>query len=211
MARGSRLGHLVTLAGAPLEEIALAIAAELKPVDAPWARAELDRLAATVDRSTVDEPELRARALIAALAVGEGFDADSAEHPRSLMLDEVLGRRSGHPLALAIVYAAVAARIGVSLHAVGDRRSILLGDPEADPPLAIDPAPGADQRPQELRWLCPHLVALRMVDELGKRYMNRGDLANPIRLAELRLLLPLHPRLRRGHELGLRRLRSRLN
>ena len=50
-----------------------------------------------------------------------------------------------------------------------------------------------------------------MIDELGKRYMNRGDLANPIRLAELRLLLPLHPRLRRGHELALRRLRSRLN
>ena len=121
MARGSRLGHLVTLAGAPLEEIALAIAAELKPVDAPRARAELDRLAATVDRSTVDEPELRAQALIAALAQGEGFAADSAEHPRSLMLDEVLVRRTGHPLALAIVYAAVAARIGVSLHAVGDR------------------------------------------------------------------------------------------
>lgn len=127
------------------------------------------------------------------------------------MLDDVLALRGGHPLALAIVYAAVAARTGVDLYPVGDERVILLGDPEAQPPLAIDPAPGGHRLPAEMRWLCPHLVALRLLDAIGIRFMNRGDLTGAIRAAELRLLLPLHPRLRKSHVLALRKLQARLN
>jgi hypothetical protein len=62
-----------------------------------------------------------------------------------------------------------------------------------------------------MRWLCPHLVGLRLIDAIGVRYMNHGDLGSAIRAAELRLLLPLHPRLREHHVLALRKLRARLN
>lgn len=194
-----------------MEEIALAIAAEFKSVDAARARQRLDVLASRLDPDKLGDPELRAQDLIDKLSVVAGFAVEGDDHPGSLMIDDVLALRGGHPLALAIVYAAVAARAGITLHPVGDQRIVMLGDPESDPPLAIDPAPGGRGMPAEMQWLCPHLVGLRLLDELGKRYTNRGDLGSSIRVAELRLLLPLHPRLRRGHELGLRRLRSRLN
>ena len=205
-----RLAKLAALAGAPLEEIALAIAAEFRPVDADRARAQLDLLASTVDPAVVGDPERRAEELIDALNERAGFTVEGDGQPHSLMLDEVLARRGGHPLALAIVYAAVAARAGFALHPVGIERVVLLGDPQPTPPLAIDPAPG-QAVPAEMRWLCPHLVGLRMIDAIGIRYMNRGNLAAAIRAAELRLLLPLHPRLREHHLLALRKLRARLN
>src|SRR5688572_18871579 len=156
-----RLEKLAALAGAPLEEIALAIAAEFRPVDADRARARLDLLASTVDPEVVGDPQRRAEELIDALDGRAGFKIAGDEHPHSLMLDEVLALRGGHPLALAIVYAAVAARAGFPLHPVGTERVVLLGDPQATPPIAIDPAPGQPV-PAEMRWLCPHLVGLRM-------------------------------------------------
>lgn len=207
---GPRLSELAAFAGAPLEEIALAIAAEFRPVDAPRARAQLDLLASTVDPHTLADPDRRAEALIDALGGRAGFAVEAEEHPHSLMLDEVLALRGGHPLALAIVYAAVAARAGFTLYPVGTDRTVLLGDPESTPPLAIDPAPGGPV-PTEMRWLCPHVVGLRVIDAIGVRYMNRGNLSAAIRAAELRLLLPLHPRLREHHELALRKLLARLN
>jgi hypothetical protein len=202
---------LAALAGAPLEEIALAIASEFKPVNVARARAQLDLLATSIDPDTVGDPQRRAEELINALGDRAGFAVDSGDHPHVLMLDSVLAQRSGHPLALAIVYAAVAARAGFKLYPVGDQRAVLLGDPEPQPPLAVDPAPGGRTPPAEMRWLCPHVVALRLLDAIGIGYMNRGHLAGAIRAAELRLLLPLHPRLREHHLLALRKLRARLN
>lgn len=205
-----RLRDLAALAGAPLEEIALAIAAEFKPVDAIRARARLDLLASTVDPQAIADPARRAEELIGALNGRAGFAVEGDEHAHSLMIDEVLARRGGHPLVLAIIYAAVAARAGFPLYPVGTERVVLLGDPEPAPPLVIDPAPDSSP-PPEMRWLCPHVVGLRLIDAIGVRYMNRGNLGAAIRAAELRLLLPLHPRLREHHLLALRKLRARLN
>jgi regulator of sirC expression with transglutaminase-like and TPR domain len=127
------------------------------------------------------------------------------------MLDRVVDRRSGHPYALAVVYAAIGARCGIDLYAVGAGPDLLLADRGARRTVLVDPVPGGRKLGGDPRWLCPHLVALLLVEELGARFGERGDLTRAIRAAELRLQLPLDPRARERHELELRSLRARLN
>lgn len=206
-----RLASLVRLTGVPLEEIALSIAGELASVRAARARAQLDLLASSLDQRAFADPEQRAAELLEAIGTRAGFSVEGELQPASLMLDVVLEFRAGHPLALAIVYAGVARRAGVELFPIGDSRMVLLGDPEPQPPLAIDPVPGGRRLPAEMRWMCPHLVALRMLETLRGLYLNRGDLARAIRAAELVRLLPLSPATREGSEIALAGLRARLN
>lgn len=206
-----RLSDLARLTGAPLDEIALAIAAEFKPVNRDRARARLDLLAESLDPGLLGDPSHRADELVDRLARRAGFEVEREHRPRALMLDEVLADRAGHPLALAVVYAGVARRAGFELYPVGDSDVVLLGDPHSDPPIAIDPVPGGRELPERMRWLCSHLVALRLLDAIGGRFLRRGDLAAGIRAAELRLALPLNAELRAKHEYALAALRARLN
>lgn len=97
----------------PLDEAALALAAGADPdLDpAPWL-AELDRLAAGVDSLP---------ALIRRLFVEEGFTGNSVDYadPRNSLLPEVLTRRTGIPITLAVVCIEVGRRAGVTLEGVG--------------------------------------------------------------------------------------------
>jgi hypothetical protein len=196
---------------APLEDIALEIAAEFTPVAAGAARLDLDRLASGTRYIAELDPTERARLFVEVLARGDGFTSDGDRDPSSLMLDRVLERRVGHPLALAVVYAAVARRAGFELHPIGNESVCMLGDPQADPPVAIDPVPQGRPLPRPARWLCPHLVALMLINAIGTRYMGRGDLGPAIRAAELRLLLPLSREARERHRQELASLRALLN
>ena len=206
-----RLESLVRLTGVPLEEIALAIAGELGSVHAERARAQLDLLASGFDRRALADPEQRAAELLDLLGTRAGFSVEGDLQPASLMLDVVLEFRAGHPLALAIVFAAVARRAGFELYPVGDRRVLLLGDPRPEPAIAIDPVPGGRRPPAQMHWLCPHLVALRLLETLRGRYVNRGDLPRAIRASELAELLPLNAATRERNAIALAALRARLN
>jgi regulator of sirC expression with transglutaminase-like and TPR domain len=97
----------------PLDEAALAIAAGADPAldPAPWL-AELDRLAAGV--RTLDQ-------LVERLFVAEGFTGNAADYtdPRNSLLPEVLTRRTGIPITLAVVAMEVGRRAGIPLDGVG--------------------------------------------------------------------------------------------
>jgi regulator of sirC expression with transglutaminase-like and TPR domain len=109
----ARFVELVAAPEPPLDEAALAIAAGADPdLDpAPWL-AELDRLAEGV--GSVDD-------LVARLFAEEGFTGNSADYsdPRNSLLPEVLTRRTGIPITLAVVAIEVGRRAGIALEGVG--------------------------------------------------------------------------------------------
>jgi regulator of sirC expression with transglutaminase-like and TPR domain len=100
-------------------------------LDVAREHAALDALAARV-RPLVEResPGLaRLRALVQALHEGEGFggSAEAFEDPRSSFLHEVLRRRSGLPITLALVYTEVGRRTGVPLFGIAFPGHFLVG------------------------------------------------------------------------------------
>jgi regulator of sirC expression with transglutaminase-like and TPR domain len=132
------------------------------------------------------------------------------------MLDLVLERRRGLPIALSVVYVEVARRAGIALDGVGQSGHYVVGrfGPGAAPVL-LDPFAGGARTvahdPAEVRPWGAHETALRMLNNLVASYTRRNDLGRAIRAAELRLELPLEPDLRDALVAALRGLRSRLN
>ena len=100
-------------------------------------------------------------------------------------------RRRAHPLALAIIYAAVARRLGFELVTVGIDRLAILADPSSTPTVVFDPSGRMRQPPSAIRWLCPHVVGAMMLEALATRYFERGDLQTSIHALELAMALPL--------------------
>lgn len=118
-----RFARLVGQPDPPLDRAALALAAgadpELDP--APWL-GELDRLAAGIE--SVD-------ALVHRLFVQESFAGNQRDYgdPRNSLLDQVLARRLGIPITLAVVAIEVGRRAGVALEGVGMPGHFLLRVP----------------------------------------------------------------------------------
>ena len=216
---------LAAQADAPLGELALAIAVELRRIDAAavrLAREELDalgaELAADLRRTGARDPQGEARACAELLGARHGFagDAEHYDDPANSMLDLVLERRRGLPIVLSVLYVEVARRAGVALAGVGLPGHYVVGHFGASPPLLLDPfargAPVAGEHPPELvRPWGPHETALRMLNNLVGSYQRRGDVGRAIAAATMRLELPLHRRLRDALEGELRILRARLN
>jgi regulator of sirC expression with transglutaminase-like and TPR domain len=120
----ARFAALVAQDPIPLDEAALAIAAEEYPrLDLREYLGRLDALAARVVlRSPV--PGRSASALAAlrtVLADEEGLRGNEADYgdPRNSFLNEVLDRRLGIPISLSAVYMEVARRVGLPLEGVG--------------------------------------------------------------------------------------------
>ena len=203
---------------APLDELALALAAEFRPVDADAALAELDRLGSELAALEAVSPVEQADACRTLLGEREGFAGDREEydHPKNSMLDLVVERRRGLPILVSAVYAEVARRAGIPIVGVGLPGHYVVGHFGTDPPLLLDPFAGgvlvAPEAPRELvRPWRAHETALRMLNNLVSAYAARLDLVNTIRAAELRLSLPLDARLR-DHLVGdLRAFQARLN
>ncbi len=202
---------------APLDGLALALAAELREVDPEPALAELDRLGAELADVVPGEPMDEVEALRELLGVRHGFVGDSEhyDHPDNSMLDLVLERRRGLPILLSAVYVEVARRAGIPLAGVGLPGHYVAGHFGHHPPLLIDPFGGGDAVeltvPVEVRAWGAHETALRMLNNLVGSYTRRADIGRAIRAAEMRLDLPLDDALEA--ELGgeLRALRARLN
>ena len=158
-------------------------------------------------------------ALCFVLGERHGFAGAEEEydHPDHSMLDLVLERRRGLPIALSVVYVETARRAGIALDGVGLSGHYVVGQFRAG--VRADPAGPVQRRaPDRRRRTRPrcgrgraHETALRMLNNLVGSYTRRNDLGRAIRAAEMRLELSLEPDLREALAAELRGLRARLN
>jgi regulator of sirC expression with transglutaminase-like and TPR domain len=118
----------------PLDEAVLLIAAHGRPgLDVEAELDRLDELAGTVWAPTLDA--LRKR-----LFVELGFTGNQADYydPRNSFLDQVLERRVGLPITLAVLMLEVGRRIGVPLAGISMPGHFLVRD-KVDPSVFVDP------------------------------------------------------------------------
>jgi regulator of sirC expression with transglutaminase-like and TPR domain len=120
---GARFAALIARDAIPLDEAALAIAAEEYPgLDPAPTLARLDALAAEVGRQVGDlRPPLRVLQAMRNVLRAEGYAGNEKEYydPRNSFLNEVMERKLGIPISLSIVTIEVARRLGVHLQGVG--------------------------------------------------------------------------------------------
>jgi regulator of sirC expression with transglutaminase-like and TPR domain len=138
------------LVARPEPEIGLAVGALLiagqgrSPIDEEALLARLDAAAERV-RIRLDDgdPEFAVISRLHDVLYRElGFRAPTAAEygdPANSLLDEVLARRVGLPISLAIVELEVAARLGVALFGIGLPGHFIVGGPDG---LLLDPADG---------------------------------------------------------------------
>lgn len=204
--------------------LALALAAEFRTVDEEGALARLDALAADVAAMATAAARDGLDVLgVLGEVLGErhGFAGAGEEYddPDNSMLDLVLERRRGLPIALAVVYVETARRAGIALDGVGLPGHYVVGQfsRAGAPPVLLDPFAGgvrldsaAAAGPGARPWGAAE-TALRMLNNLVGSYTRRGDLGRAIRAAELRLELPLERGPAETLAAELRGLRARLN
>jgi regulator of sirC expression with transglutaminase-like and TPR domain len=168
---------------------------------------EIDRLAVPLLSGHLEA--MRAEEQAAALAghlygapPGAGFRGNESEYydPKNSLLSDVLQRRLGIPLTLAIVYCEVARRVGVPAHGVGFPGHFLvrIERPEAPAaPLIVDPffggraieqrelrarlerarGDGAIDVEPHLRVASPRSILVRMLTNLKAIYLTRNERA----------------------------------
>lgn len=126
-----------------LPRVALEIARDAEPsLDI---EAYLGRIDALADRVRLRRGDPRPRAVLGqinwVLFVEEGMRGNVAEYhdPSNSYLNEVLDRRTGIPISLSILYAAVAEPLGLGLSGVNLPAHYLLRLDGSDPPLFVDP------------------------------------------------------------------------
>jgi regulator of sirC expression with transglutaminase-like and TPR domain len=201
----------------PLDEAALAIAAEEYPAldPAPYL-ARLDALAARVRRA-IPGP-LRAapalRAIRAVLVDEEGFRGNSEDYqdPRNSFLNDVLDRKLGIPITLCLVWIEVARRCGIPLLGVGFPGHFLAKIVTSGVEVFVDPFHGGDLLdggellarfrarsggreldPRHLAPVTPRQLLARMLTNLARVYMERRDPAGAWWVSDrLLVLLPGH-------------------
>ena len=217
--------HFHTLAqeaDSPLDELALALAAEFHPADTDGALAELDSLGAELaELVEPGSPAGEVEACRVLLGQRHGFvgDRERYDHPENSMLDRVLDRRRGLPILLSVVYVETARRAGIPLGGVGLPGHFVVGHFGADPPLLLDPfsgglpakAPTGHPARRVLRPWRNHETVMRILNNLTATFGARCDFPSAIRAAELRLALPVPESARGALELELRSLQANLN
>ena len=213
---GDSFAALAVQPDAPLDRLALAMAAEFRSVRVSDALAELDRLAAVIAPRATAPPD-HVDALREVLGRREGFrgDREHYDDPDNSMLDVVLARRRGLPIALSVVYVEVARRAGIPLRGIGLPGHYVVGHFGTVPPLLLDPfdggAPLEPAAAVEVRPWSVHETVVRMLNNLVGSYLRRADLTRAIRAAELRLQLALTEPEALPLKAELRSLRARLN
>ncbi|MEA2412624.1 MAG: hypothetical protein QOC77_3185 [Thermoleophilaceae bacterium] len=196
------------------------MAAELRDTDREAARERLDELGeqlASLASGGGAEVEAWACAELLGGRHGLAGDREEYDNPDNSMLDLVLERRRGLPIALSVVYVAAARRAGIEqLAGVGLPGHFVVAHFGASPPLVLDPFSGGVrvevQAPARLvRPWSAHETALRMLNNLVAAYTRRGRLDRAIVAARLRLALPLPDAERVRVEEELVALSARLN
>ena len=124
------------------EAAALLIARDARPdLDVERELAGLDELAAPLGQLDLRAPPReQAQALVAHLYEGLGFHGNEDDYfdPKNSYLDEVIARRTGIPLSLAVVITAVGRRAGVTVEGIGFPGHFLarIGGPDG---VLVDP------------------------------------------------------------------------
>jgi len=183
---------------AQLELGAILIAAEEYPdLDPGAVRGALDQLGARARERLAGAPDGAARVerLNRFLFEEEGFAGASEYYdPRNSYLNEVLARRCGIPITLALVYMAVGRRAGLDVRGIAfpghflvrcagsdlqiidafHGRTLSLGECEAR--LATALGPGAELRPElHLRDASAREILVRMLANLQRSFAGSGD------------------------------------
>lgn len=212
--------QLLSSLGCPAPgELAIALGAELAPLDEVALDAALDRIAADLAPAARDEPEqqmLVAEAVLARhLRVDEGPARTAGM--TDLLPHEVACRGHGHELAVAAVALEAARRAGVRLGLVACPEAVFLGHPRLNAPVLLAPAPdwhlcdARDLGEPALAWQCAHEGASLLLAVLLERTRQIGMLASELRIAELCLALPVgaDEQMRLEHQLAV--VRARMN
>lgn len=182
---------------------ALLIAAHARrDLDVDEQLARLDQLATACPVPTLDG--------VVDHLVAEGFrgDTDDYAHPRNSLLDVVLDRRRGIPITLSIVLMEVGRRVGVPFEGVGMPGHFLVRS-RTSPEVLVDPfhqtrldLPGAERLfrqvhgerarfdPRYLAPVGPRAMLARVVTNLQRSYVGRGDRAGALWAQCLRVLVP---------------------
>ena len=209
------LPRFETLASLPDEAIdvttgALLIARDLAgAAPRPSAGDALAELAAPLSGLGLEHATLAAQAEAMRTHLYErcGFAGNEADYydPKNSLLPEVLTRKTGIPITLAVIYCDVAARVGIRARGVSFPGHFIvrlepgrLGRPEA--PIFVDPFFGGREldeptlvdmlarvsgkgerlRPEYLAPATPRAILLRMLMNLRGIYLSRGDLARAL-------------------------------
>ncbi len=207
---GDATARFAQLVGGPeteirLDEGALLIAAHAYPgLDLAGQQGRLDEVAASCADGGLDG--LR-RHLFEVL----GFRGNTRRYadPRNSFLNDVLDRRTGIPIALAVVTMEVGRRVGLQLQGVGMPGHFLVRH-DADPPTLIDPFGGgrllgereceglfrkvhgayAPFDPSLLTTAGPRAILTRMLANLRHLYQSTGDARALGWVLELRMSIP---------------------
>jgi hypothetical protein len=216
----ARFAALARVPAPQLDRFALAMAAELRPVDTGHVLRALDGLGGDLAAAAPPgaTPAVQARALGRVLGGRHGFAGTegSYDDPELSMLDAVVERRRGLPILLSVVYMEAARRAGWPVWGVGMPGHFVVGHFGALPPVLVDPHRRGAPMPPGLagpvvRPWSAHATLRRMLSNLVGAYGRGFDLARAIRAAELRELLPGERAVREEHHRELRGLRARLN
>jgi regulator of sirC expression with transglutaminase-like and TPR domain len=195
-----------------LATAALLIAAEAYPqLDIDTYLGRLDSLAqegrSRLDAARTDEE--RVAALTRFLCVEKGFAGNQEDYydRRNSFLNEVLDRRTGIPITLALVYTEVGRRLGLEIHGVGFPGHFLV-KVESRPEIIVDPFFGTvltesqcHQRLQEvrgkeaafdrryLRAATSREILVRMLNNLKHIHLDAKELEQALSCCERILLL----------------------
>jgi regulator of sirC expression with transglutaminase-like and TPR domain len=217
-ARGPSSQRFEELAQTSEESLDVALGAALiardvyEDLDVASLLKRFDELASPIARLGLATMSAEAQALEMAhyLYERQGFTGNEDDYydPKNSLLPDVLERRLGIPITLAIVYCEVARRVGIRAHGVSFPGHFLVRierpSAEAGEPVIVDPFFGGrvldddalvallkrvvgqneTLRPEHLAPAAPRLVLARMLTNLKAVYLARGE--------DSRALLALH-------------------
>lgn len=200
-------------------ELAIALGAELAPLDEPALDAALDRIAEQLAPAARSDPEQQMVAAETVLA--RHLHVEEAPERvagiADLLPQEVARRGRGHELAVAAVALEATRRAGLRFELVACPDAVFLGHPRLEAPVLLAPAPdwhlldARDLGEPELAWQCAHETASLLLGALLERARWTGLLTTELRVAELCLALPVE----RAEQVRLQRqlatVRARLN
>jgi regulator of sirC expression with transglutaminase-like and TPR domain len=206
---GLRFARFEELAGASEQSIDVALGAALiardvyDDLDVASVLARFEELAGPLMKLGLSQMSAEAQALEMAhyLYERQGFAGNETDYydPKNSLLPDVLERRLGIPITLALVYCEVAKRVGVPAKGVGFPGHFLVrlergGEPHL-PPVMVDPffggrildekslgsllrrvvGPSETLRAEHLEPAPPRVILARMLTNLKAVYLARGE------------------------------------
>jgi regulator of sirC expression with transglutaminase-like and TPR domain len=178
---------------------------------------KLDALASRVREHTAAEADVPAQlhALRRVLVEEEGFSGGNVvdDSPVNSAIHHVLARKMGLPITLSAIYLEVARRAGRELVGVSFPAHFLVATPGPEDRLVLDPfnhgrlltgngceellarvAPAVRFSPRLFSAASVQTIATRMLSNLKRSYLARGDGERALNVVDLLLLLaPDHP------------------